>query len=84
MCVNCRKMEEHIWPKGLIKPYFEDEYVLISLYVDDKKTLPVSEQLTVNKIGGGVRQLKNYGHKWSHFQTEFSIQLSTFLCPFEP
>ena len=70
-CVNCRKMEEHIWPKGLIKPYFEDEYVLISLYVDDKKTLPVSEQLTVNKIGGGVRQLKNYGHKWSHFQTEF-------------
>ena len=70
-CVNCRKMEEHIWPKGLIKPYFEDEYVLISLYVDDKKTLPVSEQLTVNKLGGGVRQLKNYGHKWSHFQTEF-------------
>ena len=70
-CVNCRKMEEHIWPKGLIKPYFEDEYVLISLYVDDKRTLPVSEQLTVNKLGGGVRQLKNYGHKWSHFQTEF-------------
>jgi thiol:disulfide interchange protein DsbD len=70
-CVNCRKMEEHIWPKGLIKPYFEEEYVLISLYVDDKKTLPVSEQLTVNKLGGGVRQLKNYGHKWSHFQTEF-------------
>ena len=70
-CVNCRKMEEHIWPKGLIKPYFEDEYVLISLYVDDKKTLPISEQLKVNKLGGGVRQLKNYGHKWSHFQTEF-------------
>jgi thiol:disulfide interchange protein DsbD len=70
-CVNCRKMEEHIWPKGLIKPYFEDEYVLISLYVDDKKILPVSEQLIVNKLGGGVRQLKNYGHKWSHFQTEF-------------
>jgi thiol:disulfide interchange protein len=39
-CVNCRKMEEHIWPKASIKSYFENDYVLISLYVDDKKELP--------------------------------------------
>ena len=70
-CVNCRKMEEHIWPKELIKSYFDDEYVLISLYVDDKKLLPEREQLTVNKLNGGIRELKNYGNKWSHFQTEF-------------
>ena len=70
-CVNCRKMEEHIWPKGSIRRYFEDEYVLISLYVDDKKLLPEADQLKVRKLGGGIRQLKNYGHKWSHFQTEF-------------
>ena len=70
-CVNCRKMEEHVWPLKSIKTYFEDEYVLISLYVDDKKELPSNQQLTVKRFDGGSRVLKNYGHKWSHFQTEF-------------
>ena len=70
-CVNCRKMEEHIWPKSTIKPYFEDDYVLISLYVDDKKELPENQKLTVKRQDGGTRVLENYGHKWAHFQTEF-------------
>ena len=70
-CVNCRKMEEHIWPKASIKSYFEKEYVLISLYVDDKKELPEDQKLTVNRLGGGTRVLENYGHKWAHFQTQF-------------
>jgi thioredoxin-related protein len=48
-CVNCRKMEEHIWPKSSIKPYFEEDYVLISLYVDDKKELPENQKLTVKR-----------------------------------
>ena len=70
-CVNCRKMEEHIWPKASIKPYFENDYVLISLYVDDKKELPEDQKLTVERLGGGTRVLENYGHKWAHFQTQF-------------
>ena len=70
-CVNCRKMEEHVWPKSTIKPYFEDDYVLISLYVDDKKELPENQKLTVKRQDGGTRILENYGHKWAHFQTEF-------------
>ena len=70
-CVNCRKMEEHIWPKASIKPYFENKYVLISLYVDDKKELPEDQKLTVERLGGGTRVLENYGHKWAHFQTQF-------------
>ena len=70
-CVNCRKMEEHIWPKPTIKSYFEKDYVLISLYVDDKKELPEDQQLTVERLGGGTRVLENYGHKWAHFQTQF-------------
>jgi len=70
-CVNCRKMEEHIWPKASIKPYFENKYVLISLYVDDKKELPENQKLTVKRLGGGARVLENYGHKWAHFQTQF-------------
>ena len=70
-CVNCRKMEEIVWPKPTIRPYFENEFVLISLYVDDKKELPNSEKVRVNRLGGGTRTLLNFGHKWSHFQTEF-------------
>ena len=70
-CVNCRKMEEHIWPLPNISPYFENDYVLISLYVDDKKTLPDNQKLTVKRADGGVRTLENFGHKWAHFQTEF-------------
>jgi thiol:disulfide interchange protein DsbD len=70
-CVNCRKMEEHVWPKASIKSYFENDYVLISLYVDDKKELPETEKLTVKRLGGGARILENYGHKWAHFQTQF-------------
>ena len=70
-CVNCRKMEEHVWPKASIKSYFENEYVLISLYVDDKNELPEAQKLTVKRLGGGARVLENYGHKWAHFQTQF-------------
>ncbi len=70
-CVNCRKMEEHVWPLPSIDKYLRDDYVLISLYVDDKKELPESERLEVPRINGGTRTLKNYGHKWAHFQTQF-------------
>lgn len=70
-CVNCRKMEEHVWPDDNIDQYLRDDFILISLYVDDKKELPKSEQIRVKRIDGGTRTLKNYGHKWAHFQTEF-------------
>ncbi len=70
-CVNCRKMEEHVWPLEQIDDYLRNEYVLISLYVDDKKELPLDQQINVPKANGGVRKLKNYGHKWAHFQTQY-------------
>jgi thiol:disulfide interchange protein DsbD len=70
-CVNCRKMEEHVWPLEKIDNYLRNEYVLISLYVDDKKDLPEAEQVEVNRVNGGKRLLKNYGHKWANFQTQF-------------
>ncbi len=70
-CVNCRKMEEHVWPDETINSYLKNDYVLISLYVDDKETLPADEQLKVNRINGGTRTLENYGHKWANFQTQF-------------
>jgi thiol:disulfide interchange protein DsbD len=70
-CVNCRKMEEHVWPNKTIDDYLRNNYVLISLYVDDKKELPKDQQLIVNRVNGGTRKLKSYGHKWAHFQTQF-------------
>ncbi len=70
-CVNCRKMEEHVWPLEEIDNYLRNEYVLISLYVDDKKDLPDEQKVEVNRINGGTRLLKNYGHKWANFQTQF-------------
>jgi thiol:disulfide interchange protein DsbD len=72
-CVNCRKMEEHVWSKKEIANYLKNDFVIISLYVDDKKALPKQEQLEVSRSNGigGNRLLKNYGHKWAHFQTHF-------------
>ncbi|MGV6830158.1 MAG: protein-disulfide reductase DsbD family protein [bacterium] len=70
-CANCRRMEEQIWPERAVDDLIRNDYVLISLYVDDKKELPKEEQVEVNKIDGGTRILKNYGHKWAYFQTEY-------------
>jgi thiol:disulfide interchange protein DsbD len=70
-CVNCRKMEEHVWPDEMIDKYLRNDFVIISLYVDDKKELPENEKVDVNRINGGTRTLKNYGHKWANFQTQF-------------
>ena len=64
-------MEEHVWPIPKVDNVLRNDYVLISLYVDDKKELPKEEQIVVNRINGGTRKLTNYGHKWSHFQTIF-------------
>ena len=65
-------MEEHIWPLARVDDVIRNDYVLISLYVDDKKSLPEKEQILVKRsTGDGFRKLKNYGHKWAHFQTEF-------------
>jgi thiol:disulfide interchange protein DsbD len=70
-CVNCRKMEEHVWPKEEVISLLRDEYVLISLYVDDKQELPAAEQVEVlQSHNGRMRKLRRTGDKWSHFQTE--------------
>ncbi len=70
-CVNCRKMEEHVWSAGAVDKLIREKYVLISLHVDDKRELPKAEQINVQRINGGVRLLENYGHKWAHFQTTY-------------
>jgi thiol:disulfide interchange protein DsbD len=69
-CVNCRKMEEHVWPEKEVYSFLKDDYVLISLYVDEKIELPAEEQKVVPMKSGGTRKLRTVGNKWAHFQTE--------------
>lgn len=69
-CVNCRKMEEHVWPKDKVKNLLTNEYVVISLYVDDKTPLPEEEQVTLTYKTGGTKRLRTVGDKWQFFQTD--------------
>jgi thiol:disulfide interchange protein DsbD len=64
-CVNCRKMELAVWIDPKVSNIIENDYVLISLYVDDKKPLPMP--ITV-KENGTERTLKTVGDKWSYLQ----------------
>jgi thiol:disulfide interchange protein len=68
-CVNCRKMEENVWSDPAIYNLLKEEYILISLYVDDnKKELPKAAQFDFKKANGKIKKIKTYGDKWSTFQ----------------
>ncbi len=64
-CVNCRKMEERVWASPHVLGLLNSEIVLISLYVDDKRSLPKEEQYTSETTG---KRIKTIGNKWSDFQ----------------
>lgn len=64
-CVNCRKMEELVWSDPKILGVLNNDVVLISLYVDDKKELPESEQYVSETTG---KKIKTIGNKWSDLQ----------------
>ena len=68
-CVNCRKMEENVWSDPKVYKLLNEEYILISLYVDDnEKELPKEEQFDFLKPNGKVKKIKTYGNKWATFQ----------------
>jgi len=64
-CVNCRKMEELVWSDPKILGVLNNDVVLISLYVDDKKELPESKQYVSETTG---KKIKTIGNKWSDLQ----------------
>lgn len=64
-CVNCRKMEERVWPDPQVLSHLKNDVVLISLYVDDKRMLAENEQV-ISKING--KKIKYTGQKWSELQ----------------
>ncbi|MEY8021695.1 protein-disulfide reductase DsbD family protein [Muriicola sp. SD30] len=68
-CVNCRKMEEHVWSDPEVFQLLNEEFVLISLYVDDRKSLPENEQFKFRYDSGRVKSIDEIGEKWGTFQT---------------
>ncbi len=58
-CVNCRKMEQAIWSSPLVKQRMNDNFVLVSLYVDEKTELPENQQYTSKIFGNKVRTVGN-------------------------
>ncbi len=64
-CVNCRKMEAAVWTDPKVKQILEEDYVLITLIVDDKTKLPAPIEIEEN---GKTRKLKTIGDKWSYLQ----------------
>ncbi|MFT6209790.1 MAG: thiol:disulfide interchange protein DsbD [Bacteroidia bacterium] len=68
-CVNCRKMEEQVWSDPRVLKRLREDYVLISLYVDEKTKLPKEEQIEV-QIGDKTKTLRTVGNKWSYMQAE--------------
>lgn len=64
-CVNCRKMEASVWTDARVKDLLENDYVLITLMVDDKTKLPEPIRIQEN---GKTRTLRTIGDKWSYLQ----------------
>ncbi len=68
-CVNCRKMEENVWPKQGVKDLM-GKFILVSLYVDDKQRLPANQQFIYRTKDNSEKRIITVGDKWSTFQTE--------------
>lgn len=78
-CVNCRKMEENVWSEADIYPILNEDYVLISLYIDDRKPLPEAEQFRYQFDSGRIKTIETVGEKWGTFQT---LNFSTASQPY--
>lgn len=66
-CVNCRKVEETIWNQPHIHKLIDENYVLVSLYVDEAVDLPKEDQITVF-YNGKDRKLRTVGNKWAFME----------------
>ena len=67
-CVNCRKMEAAVWTDPRVAKMLTDDFVLISLYVDDKTPLP--QPIEVTDAQGNTKTLRTVGAKWSYLQSQ--------------
>ena len=76
-CVNCRKMESAVWTDNEVSERLTKDYVLISLFVDDKT--PLDKPMEVKNPDGTTRTLRTVGDKWSYLeQTKFGYLAQPF------
>ena len=68
-CVNCRKMEENVWSRPEVFRLLNEEFVIISLYVDDRKELPEALQFNFQYPNRRIKTIKTVGEKWATFQS---------------
>lgn len=84
-CVNCRKMEENVWPKSEVKTLIQKDFILVSLYVDDRKMLPEEAQFLFTSRNGNKKEIKTVGDKFATMQTEnFSNNSQPFYVLISP
>jgi len=84
-CANCRRVEENTWSKNDIYNMINDEFILISLYVDDRSKLLNNKNINLKDKNGNVKTLENEGEKWSAFQTlNFNINSQPYYVLVSP
>ena len=82
-CVNCRKMEAAVWTDPRVADRLNNDYVLISLFVDDKK--PLAEPMEVTDEQGNKKTLRTVGAKWSYLQShKFGANAQPFYVIVDP
>ncbi len=69
-CVNCRRMEEKVWTKSYVEKLMRNDFILVSLYVDERTKLPVSQQTVYQTKNGVEKSIVTVGDKWTAFQIE--------------
>ena len=69
-CVNCRKMEENVWTDPAVMSFIQNNFILVSLYVDDKALLHVDKRFTYTTKTGDKKEITSVGDLWATFQAE--------------
>jgi thiol:disulfide interchange protein DsbD len=69
-CVNCRRMEENVWTDNEVKRLMLDSFVVVSLYVDERRLLPAAEQMVYSTKDSARKKIVTVGDKWATFQSE--------------
>jgi thiol:disulfide interchange protein len=69
-CVNCRRMEENVWTDPEVRKRMLDSFVVVSLYVDERRLLPAASQTVYSTRDGAQKNIITVGDKWATFQSE--------------
>jgi cytochrome c biogenesis protein CcdA len=80
-CVNCRRMEEKVWTNEKVKDLMKNDFIVVSLYVDERTKLPAKDRITYTTTAGQQETVTTIGQKWTAFQKEnFRRSITTSVC----